>query len=96
MRFKEGDKVVVKSKFGTQRELNISSVYKRMLKKEQKFLYVIRIVEDSQEFSKPYYVLDLSMDTIGGDYYYEEDVESYLKEERKQKLMKINETHYTN
>jgi hypothetical protein len=89
MIFKPGDKVKIKSKHGTQEDLIVSKIYNRMIKMKQNYVYVIYI--ETYNFGCPVYVLNVSMNEIGGDYYEEQDVESYLKEERKQKLLKLNE-----
>jgi len=94
MRFEDikvGMKVIPISKNGSKDMLDTcSSIYKHMLELKQKYAYVIRIEDNSYYNTKDnIIVLSHDVDLDAGDYFTCEDLLSYSKEERKQKLKRL-------
>lgn len=87
MKYKIGTKVILLSKHGSYNELKNCYTYKSITALNQKYAYIVDI-------NLNYYVIyDKPLDkSIAGDYFEESDIRPYLSYERKQKLLKINQT----
>jgi len=82
MKYKIGDKVILKSKHGSIDELYFSEIYRRIKNINQPYGYVTG-------FKDNLYIINSELDIYYGDYYEEKDIECHVKYERKLKLEKI-------
>lgn len=91
MGFKIGDKVKIKSKYGSITKLEKSLIYNQMLEANKSFVYIVNIEESDRYSYSPnkVYTLNNKRKSNTGDFYYECDMEPYLRYERKEKLEKI-------
>lgn len=91
MKFKKGDKVIVKSKHGNPNRLYESSVYRYMIKFKVKYLYVNDYVYHIALKRYVYVINEKFTNVEDGDYFDEIDLEYYKPYERKIKLEKVYE-----
>lgn len=96
MKFKRGDKVIIKSKHGKKSRLLESTIYTYLKNNNIPYGYVNDITYVERLFRNVYVIYYEITDYAEGDFFDEIDLESYLKFERKQKLEKINETRQSN
>ena len=91
MKFKKGDKVIIKSKHGEKSRLSESTIYTYLKNNNIPYGYVNDITYVERLFRTVYVINCEIVDIQDGDFFDEIDLESYLKFERKQKLEKLNE-----
>lgn len=92
MKFKKGDKIILKSKYGAASRIYESSVYRYLKKHNQPYAYVNDYIFHTV-LKRWVYVINENFTTDGGgDYFDEIDLEYYKIYERKLKLQKLYES----